>query len=772
MEDQLTIRPFARLITMLGDQLIKNEAIALSELIKNSYDADANWVKVTFHGFGANFETGPDSTIAIEDDGEGMTEAVLKNHWLNPATPEKLRRKQKNPRTPKGRILQGEKGIGRFAVFKLGSKIDLVTRRISRSAGTLNDPPCASPENAPEPTAAGEGIERSLRYDFTMYDDDFLQKDGKDTELFIDDLKVAYEEASPPERILAEPIKLGDRTETRKPHGTLLTISALKGNWTQRRVDVVKASIGSLLPIFADRNRRPDFEVFFYKDGDLFFSSNAGNEQFVNLLETKSTYRITHGHFHQADGRFTFKLNNRDESIDLHDSAIKGYSFVKSYGKDPLSLQCGDFGFEFYLFDLSRSNMGYENPDGSNYAAALSAKHLDKDQERLVREHRTYLYRDGVRVMPYGDKEDDWLGIDVFRGTVRASAFPSNDQLIGCIYISQKDNPHLKDKTNREGLLEDTADFQDFKTLVLILLYWLQQHPFRDYLNAKKAKVELVERERPLALIEEAKKETSGNKELESIISEIEKRYKRERSVNETRIEQVENLAAVGISVETAAHDMNIMLRRAIVQIRTLKEQAENLEEFDRQALSEALALIIKELSFIEQSMRDIQLLFPSSRLRKKSISVREALDKAARIYQRVMTKTGIQYELQENGPELIVKTTEAALLQVFINLFDNAAYWLETTRGQRRITVRIDGSDQRVTFADSGPGVKQEDVPYVFEAFYSGKRGDPGRGLGLYISRQLLDRYGYTIDVLTDPKQSILPGANFTIDFSGGEND
>ena len=47
----LKFRPYARLLTMLGDQLIKNERIALVELIKNSYDADASWVKVTFKGF-------------------------------------------------------------------------------------------------------------------------------------------------------------------------------------------------------------------------------------------------------------------------------------------------------------------------------------------------------------------------------------------------------------------------------------------------------------------------------------------------------------------------------------------------------------------------------------------------------------------------------------------------------------------------------------------------------------------------------------------------
>lgn len=129
MSERLKIRPYARLLTMLGDQLIKNELIALVELIKNSYDADASWVKVSFIDFGPDYELTPTSKIRIEDDGCGMNADILRKHWLNPATPDKLKRKAKNPKTQKGRILQGEKGIGRFAIFKLGKKITITTRR-------------------------------------------------------------------------------------------------------------------------------------------------------------------------------------------------------------------------------------------------------------------------------------------------------------------------------------------------------------------------------------------------------------------------------------------------------------------------------------------------------------------------------------------------------------------------------------------------------------------------------------------------------------------
>ena len=90
----LKIRPYARLLTMLGEQLIKNEQIALAELIKNSYDADADWVKVSFENFDYDKDKDEiyvraDSKIIVEDNGSGMDLKTIEDCWMNPATPNK-----------------------------------------------------------------------------------------------------------------------------------------------------------------------------------------------------------------------------------------------------------------------------------------------------------------------------------------------------------------------------------------------------------------------------------------------------------------------------------------------------------------------------------------------------------------------------------------------------------------------------------------------------------------------------------------------------------
>lgn len=244
---ELKIRPYARLLTMLGEQLIKNERIALIELIKNAYDADASWVKVSFLNFDKNFNITAESKIVIEDDGHGMSADIIEKHWLNPATPEKKLRKEIKLTTKKGRVIQGEKGIGRFAILKLGRKIHIVTR------------------------AAGEKVEHVIDYDFSNYDDDFLSEDNQYKDLFIDDLKIFIRTRAP--RVIKEGhVNLGAiRKINRLPQGTRIEISNLKGkgNWYEKKVKDVWRDVSRLESIFVDnkiklkgKKEPKDFEVY------------------------------------------------------------------------------------------------------------------------------------------------------------------------------------------------------------------------------------------------------------------------------------------------------------------------------------------------------------------------------------------------------------------------------------------------------------------------------------------------------------------------------
>jgi C4-dicarboxylate-specific signal transduction histidine kinase len=171
-------------------------------------------------------------------------------------------------------------------------------------------------------------------------------------------------------------------------------------------------------------------------------------------------------------------------------------------------------------------------------------------------------------------------------------------------------------------------------------------------------------------------------------------------------------------------------------------------------------------MGFIDAQLRDIQLLFRSAKSRRKDIRVRDIVDKVTRIYDRSISKAKIELSIEEVGGPLVAKTTDAVLLQLLLNLFDNAVYWLEASaQTKKKIQLRLDGKQNILIFADNGPGVRGDDAPYIFEPFYSGK-GEEGRGLGLYIARQLLERHDYSIGLAEIKAQRILSGANFVITF------
>ena len=114
MQKELKFKPKTRLLLQLGDQLIKNESIALMELIKNSYDADASFVKVSME----NTEYPDKGQIIIEDNGIGMDLHTIENVSMEPGSEYKYKLFNGRIRTPKfNRLPLGEKGIGRLGLI-------------------------------------------------------------------------------------------------------------------------------------------------------------------------------------------------------------------------------------------------------------------------------------------------------------------------------------------------------------------------------------------------------------------------------------------------------------------------------------------------------------------------------------------------------------------------------------------------------------------------------------------------------------------------------
>jgi signal transduction histidine kinase len=117
----IAFQPRARLLKLIGEELISDEVVAISELVKNAHDADAQKVTISFEGV-----TGPDGFICIRDDGHGMNLETLLGRWMEPAASTKIGKGRQITRL--GRRVLGEKGVGRFAADKLGRHLTIDSR--------------------------------------------------------------------------------------------------------------------------------------------------------------------------------------------------------------------------------------------------------------------------------------------------------------------------------------------------------------------------------------------------------------------------------------------------------------------------------------------------------------------------------------------------------------------------------------------------------------------------------------------------------------------
>lgn len=734
----LIMRPYARLMTMLGEQLIKNDKIAIIELIKNSYDADASWVQVRYCNFKEInedvLETSDNSYIEIEDDGGGMTFEVIENAWMNPATPIKYLQKKIKKKTKKGRVIQGEKGIGRFAAFKIGASVQIVSRSTENSDSEI-----------------------IVSSDFSMYDSDFLEEDRKKKDIFLDQLTAECKIIRPPQEIVEKDIVVRNVKRKRLPQGTIIRLSNLrKHNWSKDEIDDITEDILRLESPFQPKGKE-DFIVEIVINGKSLYKADEIKEKLTGYFN-RAPIVVKNGRYNDKENTIIFNVNNIKKTLEIDRlRAIKEFRDRFCNGNTEKIIRypnCGPFGFEFYIFDLS--------------SQAPPKYILSNEDKKTIRKHRVYLYRDNIRVYPYGDPDDDWLGVGVLRGTGRAGDYLSMDQTFGNITITYEHNPKLKDKTNREGLLEIDGAFGDFKVLIQGILGYLHKE-FRKY----KTSLDRLDKQK---LLREGTVENLLNSFTDHLtnmgdtkgvgtVKGIIRKYIVERNYLKDRAEISEDLAAVGLSVEMTSHDMMVMMGRAKDTVDTCMRMTDT-DDPDIAELNEELQKLRGLVTFVEDQLHVIQPLFRSSKRPIRRQRVGKVINDIQKYFGSALVKGKIKVEVEESTSPLIVKCMNAVLLQTFINLFDNAIYWLSTVDiKDKTIRILINGDVGEVIFADNGPGVWEDDIPHIFNPFFSTK-GLEGRGLGLYIARQLLERSDFKIDYLTEKPRRILSGANFLISF------
>lgn len=726
-----TFRPRARLVSVLGDQLIRDATVGLLELVKNGYDAAADHVTVKL----LNLADSKTTTIIVEDDGDGMDLDTVLYKWLEPATGHKEEDKKDNKRNRKGRLPLGEKGVGRFAAHKLGKELTLISRARNEQ-GKINDTEVVVNIN-------WEDFEKPDKY--------------------LHEIGVTYEERIPEHFLTGS--------------GTYMEMRQARLLWKKQDVERVSRALRRLMSPFKTPHA---------------FSVSLHCPEFPQLvnLDTSELLNTAHAHilifvdeFGKAEYEYEFKLppyptrKFSDALPDLRPSIDKDL-----WNPPNRKATCGPFIITLYIWDRKPTS--------------LELSKTTRDDLNPM--NGIAVFRDGIRVMPYGEPDDDWLDIDKERYMTSSEAF-SRKNVVGAVEIDQATNPDLKDKSNREGFIENKA-YQDFYLLLRTAIKTIAFNEFsedrqkiRDAEEARKKELTpaITQLERSVEQITNALQKTrkmadsfvqegklapgvanqiladltQSNETIALAIQETKQAAIDTLTSFDEEREMLLALAGLGLAAERFTHEFARLTREAS----DLLQDVEKSPEIQRVT---SLKTRVEALSVTLEALRDLVLalgpmFYIRRRTSEKELDVKTIVEHALLLNQGQIKDNKIQVHIDTPQGALLVKMRRGALTQVFNNLIDNSCYWLsrKSEENDRHLRIIILADERAVVVADNGMGIHPKDRHRIFDVFFSTKT--EGRGLGLFITREALAEAMSTI-VLLEPGEysTFRVGAAFKIQF------
>lgn len=725
------LRPRARIMRTLGEELISSESVAIIELVKNAYDADAGFVSVHFEG---SLRQG-EGVLSIEDNGHGMSLQIVESAWMEPATSHK--KKEKTSRFLRRRLL-GEKGVGRFAASRLADELELITR------------------------AAGSDKEVCAFFDWSQFDND---------DAYLDEVLIVAEER-PPQKIVpshATPDGASSGTPDLPrdgSHGTLLRMIRLKRTWEQRDLDGLKRSLSRLVSPF-DEDR--GFRVFLHLPGE---DGDVSQE-----LEPPEVIKYPHYTLNGAidsSGNFTLTINlHASGTTEVFTGQLirsrfgdQGLSEVTGDIKieDSSSLTCGPISFNVLVWDRDQL-------DNIDQKLGIGIRDIRKDLDSVA---GISIFRDGFRVLPYGEPENDWLKLDM-RRVQNPTLRLSNNQLTGYVRISADDNPTLKDQSNREGL-DNNQGYSDLQDIMRFSLSKLESLRFRD--KNKQGKTPLEVKKPGSLLITPDTSVLRGRlsgpgADLETLqlfdatTKAWEDQIVRIREV----LSRYHTLATLGQLVDKVIHDgrqplstiqtQSSLIREAIGKaMKKLGEDAECHGFLN--SLDQRLLRVKDAASLIDLLLKRIEPLGGRKRGKPTKVYLNEIIKGAFSHFQNDIESLSVKVSLPSNDD--LVQVDALELQEVLINLISNSLYWLtQVPKDRRAIAVqcsRPTPGEVDIVFADSGPGIPSTNKSSIFEPYFTTK--PDGVGLGLVIAGEVIkDYYNGSLELLNSGP---LPGAVFRI--------
>ena len=399
--DDVSFSVTARVATQLGRESISNSIVAVLELVKNAYDADAENVKIRFGNLDQD-----KPLLVIEDDGNGMTEQQLRDGWLVIGTPNKLLSAQSSR---KRRVLTGEKGLGRLGLNRLCEKT--VVQSFS--------------------TEESSGLE--LEINWRKYEE-------MDTPLE----KIRHDLYSI-SKFMIDPITGVPKELSR---GTQLILQDLKDTWTEKFLQDLKRELTLLVSPFAGIN---DFSIEL--DSGMKWEEidgKVGSADLLHAAEWKLIAEIDEG----RNVSYTMSSDQHETNFEL-----KPVSWSKKFPRESEGPLCGPLKFEMYFFPRRPVDLGevdFNQTQIRNFLNSNQGIRIYRDGFRVKPYGEPTGEGDWLRLSyrrqqhPGGFMQGNWR--------------VGSNQVVGAVFLERAQNPDLIDQTNREGIVEGAA-FSHLKTL-------------------------------------------------------------------------------------------------------------------------------------------------------------------------------------------------------------------------------------------------------------------------------------------------------------------